>query len=324
MLPTYTLPVRTNGITTTMGLLLAAGVCLSAGANIIGIDARNGFNADRLLATGAHYDEFRAEIVGLGHTIVPMTSFEAGDLLGIDAIVLSIPDSTHPASSDFSASEIAAIHAFVNIGGGLWFVGEAGAPTDASVPNANDVLAPYGIVFDSGDRALNGFLAPANIFAGSHPIKTSIDDPMGLDFYRPIASVTPPATDVIKPAYAADRFISVADGSSGGGNVAVVGDKSMWLDVGEGDDCDLQFYYRGGTIATDNVQLLHNIVDYITQTDPFVLGDLNGDDVVDLTDLAILLSNFDTPSGATLEDGDIDGDGDVDLTDLALLLAVFP
>ena len=52
-------------------------------------------------------------------------------------------------------------------------------------------------------------------------------------------------------------------------------------------------------------------------------GDVNGDGVVGLDDLAILIANFDTPSGATRGDGDLDGDGDVDLTDLALLLRHF-
>ena len=53
-----------------------------------------------------------------------------------------------------------------------------------------------------------------------------------------------------------------------------------------------------------------------------VLGDLNGDCTVDLTDLALLLSNFDlTP--AKYEDGDVNADGEVSLTDLALLLAMF-
>lgn len=54
-------------------------------------------------------------------------------------------------------------------------------------------------------------------------------------------------------------------------------------------------------------------------------GDLNGDCVVNLTDLATLLANFGTgpvpptpPTG-----GDTDGDGDVDLTDLARLLSQF-
>ena len=50
-------------------------------------------------------------------------------------------------------------------------------------------------------------------------------------------------------------------------------------------------------------------------------GDLDGDGDVDLADLAQLLANYASPSGATYADGDLDGDGDVDLSDLAALLA---
>jgi hypothetical protein len=52
-------------------------------------------------------------------------------------------------------------------------------------------------------------------------------------------------------------------------------------------------------------------------------GDLDGDGRVDLSDLAQLLSNYGTTSGASYADGDLDGDGDVDLADLAALLAVY-
>ncbi len=52
-------------------------------------------------------------------------------------------------------------------------------------------------------------------------------------------------------------------------------------------------------------------------------GDVDGDRVVNLTDLAILLSNFGTGTGATRSDGDLNGDGAVSLTDLAIVLAVF-
>ena len=52
-----------------------------------------------------------------------------------------------------------------------------------------------------------------------------------------------------------------------------------------------------------------------------VVGDLDGDSDVDLTDLAILLSDFDCVSGDC--SGDVDSDGDTDLSDLALLLANF-
>ena len=50
-------------------------------------------------------------------------------------------------------------------------------------------------------------------------------------------------------------------------------------------------------------------------------GDIDGDGDVDLTDLAILLADFDCASGDCT--GDVDGDGQTSLTDLALLLANF-
>lgn len=53
------------------------------------------------------------------------------------------------------------------------------------------------------------------------------------------------------------------------------------------------------------------------------VGDLDGDAAVGLGDLAVILSNFGTTSGATGADGDVDCDGDVDLTDLATLLGRF-
>lgn len=52
-------------------------------------------------------------------------------------------------------------------------------------------------------------------------------------------------------------------------------------------------------------------------------GDLDGDGVIDLDDLATIFSNYGTASGATPEDGDIDGDGDVDLLDLAYVISEF-
>lgn len=54
----------------------------------------------------------------------------------------------------------------------------------------------------------------------------------------------------------------------------------------------------------------------------FCLGDLNGDRLVDLTDLSTLLSNYGT-GGIGPEGGDVTGEGVVDLGDLSLLLSRF-
>ena len=57
--------------------------------------------------------------------------------------------------------------------------------------------------------------------------------------------------------------------------------------------------------------------------DEFCFGDLDGDNDVDLADLAQLLGHYGETSGMSYEDGDLDGDGDVDLADLAALLGVY-
>jgi hypothetical protein len=51
-------------------------------------------------------------------------------------------------------------------------------------------------------------------------------------------------------------------------------------------------------------------------------GDLDGDNDIDLLDLARLLANYGS-TGTVYTDGDLDRDEDVDLTDLAALLAVY-
>ena len=52
-------------------------------------------------------------------------------------------------------------------------------------------------------------------------------------------------------------------------------------------------------------------------------GNLNGDRVVNIIDLTILLVHFGTASGGTLSEGDLDCDGSISLSDLAILLAHF-
>jgi hypothetical protein len=52
-------------------------------------------------------------------------------------------------------------------------------------------------------------------------------------------------------------------------------------------------------------------------------GDVDGDLDIDLTDLAALLTNYGTTSGAVYMDGDVNCSGSVDLVDLSALLAVY-
>jgi hypothetical protein len=78
------------------------------------------------------------------------------------------------------------------------------------------------------------------------------------------------------------------------------------------DSCDI----ASGQSADDN----HNGTPDECET--VCVGDINDDGVVDLGDLAILLSNFGVPGGGYPE-GDLNNDGTIDLSDLALILARF-
>ena len=52
-------------------------------------------------------------------------------------------------------------------------------------------------------------------------------------------------------------------------------------------------------------------------------GDVNGDHLINLDDLAQMLGHYGMTSGATYELGDLDEDGDIDLDDLAEMLSVY-
>jgi hypothetical protein len=108
-------------------------------------------------------------------------------------------------------------------------------------------------------------------------------------------------------------FLGVATTPSSKGRLALSGVAgsdmlvATWQDNAAGsNDVKAQNINMDGTLGT-----------------PPCIGDVNGDNVVDLSDLTVQLSNFGTPSGATLANGDLNGDGDVDLDDLTVLLSAF-
>lgn len=80
------------------------------------------------------------------------------------------------------------------------------------------------------------------------------------------------------------------------------------------------FTRRGDGLETPHGPLAFRVEGTVSEPCP---GDLDGDNDVDLSDLAILLAHYGMTSGVEYEDGDLDGDDDVDLADLAALLAVY-
>lgn len=74
--------------------------------------------------------------------------------------------------------------------------------------------------------------------------------------------------------------------------------------------------------ATEEVTIESGI-NGVADVTMILIGDLDADCDVGLSDLAQLLSNYGMTSGATYADGDMDGDGDVQLEDLSALLPVY-
>jgi C1A family cysteine protease len=114
--------------------------------------------------------------------------------------------------------------------------------------------------------------------------------------------------------------------------VETVDDRETWTYVEwrVGDYVTPTSQVRVRFIASDNPNnsLVEALIDDFRvealecEAPPDCPEDLNGDGEIDLSDLAILLTNYGI-TGAAPEDGDLDGDGDVDLTDLSALLAVY-
>jgi hypothetical protein len=100
----------------------------------------------------------------------------------------------------------------------------------------------------------------------------------------------------------------------GGGGYSAGGDFEVEGAIGQPD---------AGVLTGGDFELVGGFWGGAQAVTPSCPGDADGDNDVDLTDLAILLSNFGTVGGVDPSDGDIDDDDDVDLTDLALLLAAF-
>ena len=225
--------------------LTAASFAAAAPAGKVGVDNRSQSGACRPLATGPEFAMFRAAIVAEGHIIVPLNSFEAPDLVGLDAIIVRQP---FLVGQEFSASEIAAIQAFIANDGGAYLFGEGGNQTNATTANFNDLVAPYGVVYDGSPNSPSSHTI-SNLVA--HPVTTDVSS-FGVDFQRSMASIASPAIDLTVNGGIDDALAAVAGAR---GNVVLGSDGSMWFDPGHGSMTPITF--------ADNLILLENILDYI-------------------------------------------------------------
>jgi hypothetical protein len=218
-------------------------------AAIIGIDSHHGVLDSSTLAAGDDFGTFRRTITALGHTIVPISSFETADLVGLDTLVLNHAYSqNNPAG--YSASEISAIHVFVNGGGGLVVHAEGGYGSNAYVDNLNILVSPYGIIY--ADSATEGAGHTITDMA-AHPVTNGVTM-FGVDYQRREVSITAPAIDLTIGS-GPDDALAVVNGVGGAGNVVLLSDTSMWSDPGTGSERSITF--------GDNQLLLENIVTFI-------------------------------------------------------------
>ena len=187
-------------------------------AAVIGVDNVHSFDADGFMASGSDFDDLRALITDLGHTIVPLSSFGAADLAGLDGAILMNPfeQNTHSfytvpertavqglagnraaflsdkslftdedAGSDFPITFgsnqrlLENIVGYVAAGGVAFFADDGGG---FLISNYNQMVAPYGIEF--ADSPVDGVGHIVDAFL-PHPLTAGLTE-VGMDFQLPI------------------------------------------------------------------------------------------------------------------------------------------
>ena len=190
----------------------------SANAGIIGIDNIHGFGGDAILGSGSDFVQFRTAIQNQGHTIQLLSSFDAADLIGLDAVILNTPYSQN--SANYTGGEIAAVNSFASdraafvgdsslwqdVGAGSdrdisfgdnqlllenivnWIVQDRGAlflgedGTGFDVTNMNLMTANYGVSFSNTPVDGDGRTVTGFV---AHPVTAGVST-IGVDFHLPM------------------------------------------------------------------------------------------------------------------------------------------
>jgi hypothetical protein len=198
-----------------------------ASADIIGIDNVHGLNAATILGSGGSFSTFRATITAGGHTLVPLSSFEAADLAGLEAAILMIPYNQNAAN--FTASQMSAIQSFTtrgvfssdvsvwqndgsgserpisfgdnqkllanivsfitSAGKGALFIGDDGS--GFNVANMNALVSPFGVSYSGTPTDGAGRTVTGFV---PHAVTAGINT-VGVDFQLPL-TINSPSTDL--------------------------------------------------------------------------------------------------------------------------------
>jgi hypothetical protein len=213
--------------------------CGGARAGIIGLDARPGMSAHNVFSDGFAFASFRATLESAGHILVPISSFLASDLAGLDAVFMK-----HPYTS-YMPGEVDALVDFVGAGHGMVLCADtAGSP---GVPNLNDFAGRYGVTFSTALTEGNG-LTIKNFNA--HPITEGLTT-IGVDYQRKITGFTGGAVDLTRGTGTKD-FIAV------NGKAVFLSDSSLFSTYTSNRPLTFE----------DNARLLTNIANYVAVPEP--------------------------------------------------------
>ncbi len=215
---------------------------LCTSSNVIGLDDRHGYDAISSIGSGSHHAQFRTAIQNQGKTISALASLEAANLIGLRALFVQQPY-THN-SSPFTATEVAAIVAFVNGGGGLVMFGDGGSGGDQA--NLNLLAQNWGVTYSSTNQWPSGLVVSSLV---AHPITTGVTS-IGLDYGVPMTTVNAPAVPLTSSG---SMVLAAVTGAGGSGNVVFLSDSLF--NNSDGSDYNIN--------SLSNAQLLNNILAFV-------------------------------------------------------------
>jgi hypothetical protein len=151
----------------------------------------------------------------------------------------------------------------------------------------------------------------APLFLGPEAIQPTDEGAIRIDPRRRVVVDLTDGISFIPPGVTENVFISLALDASASSSATIVS-VDFYCDF-DGDEVYTEVPGEMGSPVTVSPGTTEYVSASITAP---ILGDLDGDGDVDLSDLATLLGAY-----GVSDEGDIDGDGDTDLADLAALLA---